>query len=115
MTKAETRKLDKLLSELVRKRGFCEKCANRETLQAAHIFSRNKRSVRWDYKLNVLCLCAKCHFWAHANPILFTELVRKHLGKTKYELIKKKARQIARYLDYETIKFALENEIEKYS
>ena len=108
MKKAEIRKLDKLFSQLIRSKGYCEKCgARNDTLQCCHIFSRSKRSVRWT-KLNALCLCAKCHWWAHLNPILFTEFVRQHLGKTRYELLKTKARKIKPYLDYETIKYSLE-------
>ncbi len=91
-----TRKLDKICSELVRARGQCWKCKGTTTLQTAHIFSRKYRSVRWDLD-NLLCSCAKCHFWGHANPILFTEFVREYLGEVKYTLLKKIAQPIKQW------------------
>jgi predicted restriction endonuclease len=66
-------------------------CDETRTLQAAHIFSRNNRSTRWDF-FNILCLCAKHHFWAHQNPILFTEWVKEHLGDENYEALKIRAK-----------------------
>ena len=39
----------------------------------------------------MLCLCAGCHFWSHANPILFTEFVKSYLGKVRYEQLKHQA------------------------
>lgn len=81
------RRLDKLCSEIVRKRGACQKCRNLLTLQSCHIFSRVYLNTRWDMN-NLICLCASCHFWAHKNPILFTEFVKELLGEEKYELLK---------------------------
>jgi len=77
------RKLDKKVSELIRKKGRCERCGNTNTLQVAHIFSRSYNNLRYDFD-NLLCLCARCHFWAHKNPLLFSEFVKKHLGKERY-------------------------------
>jgi hypothetical protein len=88
--KGLTRKLDKLCSEIVRSKGYCEKCKLTETLQCCHIFSRKNRSVRWDL-INLLSLCAKCHFWSHQNPVLFTEWVREHLGEYEYSVLKRRA------------------------
>jgi len=89
-------KLDRLCSEIVRKRGKCERCSNKYALQCCHIFSRTYNNTRWDLE-NLLCLCAGCHFWSHKNPILFTEFVRKKLGLEKYELLKEKHNQITKY------------------
>ena len=85
-------RLDKLVSEIVRARGKCERCYSKETdkFQCCHIYSRTYRSVRWD-TLNLLCLCASCHFWSHKNPILFTEFVREYLGLDNYTLLKERA------------------------
>ncbi len=80
-------KLDKIVSQIVRARGFCQHCRGKICLQTAHLFSRKYLNTRWDLD-NVLCLCAGCHFWAHANPILFTEFIRKLLGEDKYDLLK---------------------------
>jgi hypothetical protein len=61
-------KLDKLTSEQVRAKGACERCGKTTTLQAAHIYSRNYKHLRWDME-NLICLCSGCHFWWHLNPV----------------------------------------------
>lgn len=107
-------KLDKLFSLKIRQKGFCEasgeggmNCSGQ--LQCAHIFSRVNMNLRWD-KNNALCLCSAHHlFWAHKNPIEFTEFVKKKLGKSKYEKLRIKARQIRQWSVEE-----LEKEISKY-
>jgi len=76
------RKMDKLFSEKVREIGFCQHCGSRSNLQCSHIFSRKNLSVRWDIE-NAVCLCYRCHFyWAHKEPVEYTEWVRqfKDLG-----------------------------------
>jgi hypothetical protein len=70
-----TNKLDKLISLKVRSKGKCERCGRKDTLQPAHIISRNNRTLRWDIQ-NILCLCAGCHFWAHQDPLGFTDFVK---------------------------------------
>ena len=91
-----TYKLDKCCSDLVHERDLCQKCGGFNSLQTAHIFSRSLRSVRWDLD-NLLLLCAKCHFWAHKNPILFTEFVRYYYSEYKYEQLKLKATMIKKW------------------
>jgi len=97
-------KLDKIVSEIVKNKGCCERCykkASQVQLQTAHIFSRSNLSVRWDLD-NVLCLCASCHInFAHKNPIEFAEFVKAKLGETKYEELKRKANTIKKWSDYE--------------
>lgn len=45
-------------------------------------------NTRWDL-LNLLALCPDCHInFAHKQPILFAEWVKKHLGTDKYNLLK---------------------------
>ena len=106
------RKLDKLFSEYIRSRGYCIKCKKLDNLQCCHIFSRSNMSVRWDID-NLLSMCAGCHFFAHKNPILFTEFVREYLGAERYEQLKVRARAIKQWkLDemvefYEAMKIAL--------
>jgi hypothetical protein len=58
----------------------CKKCLSPDNLQSAHIYSRTFRSTRWTV-LNGLTLCAKCHFWAHQEPIEFAGFVGKELGE----------------------------------
>ena len=85
-----TNKLDKECQRIVRSKGQCVKCKRPDALQTAHIFSRTYKSVRWNL-LNMLCLCAGCHRWAHNNPVLFTEWVKNYLGEYNYELLKNTA------------------------
>ena len=91
MKKLKEKKIDIEFSKWIRARdGKCLKCGTKENNQCAHIFSRTARSVRWD-ELNALTLCYKCHlFWAHKNPIEFTEFVRSHLGEKNFALLKRR-------------------------
>jgi hypothetical protein len=91
-----TRKLDKLVSEIVRGRGYCAWCKKTEGLECCHIFSRRYRSTRWDMD-NLICLCHSHHFYSHSNPVLFAEFVRDYLGKNKYIALKQKARMIKKW------------------
>ncbi len=84
---------DKLFSERVRVRGFCEKCRRSGDvvqLQCAHIIPRANLVLRWDFN-NALSLCYACHlFWAHKNPLEFTEWFRaKFPDRYEYLLVKK--------------------------
>jgi hypothetical protein len=90
-----TKKLDKIISEKVRNRGKCEMCGNTQTLQCCHIYSRSNRAVRWD-ELNLLCLCAGCHFFSHKNPLKFTAFVNQHLGDKVDELTRRSNQRIVR-------------------
>lgn len=67
-----------------------------EKLQCAHIYSRTYRNTRWDLK-NLLCLCSGCHFYAHKNPLAFTEIVQSHLGSYEYAMLKNKHNVIKRW------------------
>jgi 5-methylcytosine-specific restriction endonuclease McrA len=90
-------KLDKLVSLLVRNRGRCQRCGKTQNLQCCHIFGRTYNNTRWDLD-NLLCLCPNCHInFAHKQPILFAEFVRKILGGEKYETLKEKHNQITKY------------------
>lgn len=94
--KSMTSKLDKICSDIIRKNP-CAKCGQiqHDKIQCAHIFSRTYRSTRWDLN-NLIPLCAGCHFWAHRNPILFTEFVREYLGEEKYRFLKVSHTNISR-------------------
>ena len=105
--------LDKLASQIVRNHGACEICGRKDTLAAAHIFSRRNFNVRWDLE-NLLCLCYRCHFhFAHKEPILFTEFVKKKLGK-KFINLQIRANMTAKGQDLKLIELYLKNEIKKY-
>jgi len=88
------RRLDKRVSEIVRSRGKCQRCGKRQNLQCCHIFGRTYLNTRWSLD-NLLCLCPDCHInFAHKQPILFAEFVKKILGIDKYELLKEAHNQI---------------------
>jgi hypothetical protein len=94
--KSLTRRLDKLVSDIVRERGQCAWCKKNEGLECCHIFSRRYRSVRWDFD-NLVCLCHSHHFYSHSNPLLFAEFIKEYLGNLKYTQLKQKARSIKKY------------------
>jgi 5-methylcytosine-specific restriction endonuclease McrA len=61
-------KLDKLVAEIIRRKGKCERCGKNQNLQCAHIYSRKNKWLRWDLE-NLMCLCGGCHlFWWHLEP-----------------------------------------------
>ena len=95
-----TNKLDKLVSLKVRSKGRCERCGRKDTLQPAHIVSRNNRTLRWDLN-NIACLCAGCHFWAHSDPLGFADFIKtkfpdkyKYIMKHKDTITKRSARDL---------------------
>jgi len=110
MIKSEINKLDKIWSLIIRKRGRCEKCGRRNALQGAHIFSRRLKSTRYNLN-NGVCLCAGCHrFWAHQNPVEFTDFVTKLKGeKVMNELRSLSQKKIK--LFYDEVKASLEKEL----
>lgn len=122
MKKTKTRikkKLDKIVSDIVRSRGSCVRCGNNDykKLQCAHIMPRTALSTRWDF-MNLVCLCVSCHlFWAHKNPVEFTEWIKVWLGETKYNELRRRATMLKHwtieeleqlYIDFERIKIGEE-------
>ncbi len=104
-----TKKLDKICSDIVRIKGYCERCGPHihqeySILQCAHIYSRTYRSTRWDF-LNLLCLCAGCHFAAHKKPLEFSEWVRDYLGEIKYQELKQRANSIKKWQLWEMVEY----------
>lgn len=110
MTKsALKRKADKLFSAFIRETNQCEWCgARNDTLQAAHIFTRAYNVTRYD-PLNALCLCAKCHFRWHKEPIEAVEWVREYLGSDVYDELRFKAKSRVEKIDLEKICYELKN------
>ena len=87
--------LDTLYSEYIRKRamklaGGCQRPAcNRskrsyQELDAAHLHSRNKRTVRWDPR-NGVGLCGGCHRYIDSNKEAKIALEIEILGQEEYE------------------------------
>lgn len=99
--KSIRRKLDSIVSEIVRAKGYCERCKRFDgTLQTAHIFSRKYLNLRWDLD-NLLCLDARCHFWAHQNPVEFTEWLKIYIGEIKYMNLRISANETKKWDNYE--------------
>jgi hypothetical protein len=42
-------------------------------------------------------MCHSHHFYAHANPVLFTEFIKEYLGDLKYEALKSRATAIKQW------------------
>ena len=86
---------DEAWAQAVKQRDLnvCYRCGRRDDLQAAHIFTRSKRSTRWDLE-NGVCLCGGCHiFWAHRNPLEFYDWVKSWMGKERFEALQQRANQ----------------------
>ena len=100
--KIKENKIDALFSLYIRNRDkVCLKCGKKDNLQCAHIFSRVNRSVRW-FDDNCVTLCYACHmFWAHKNPVEFTEFVKQFLGETRYQNLRTLAKSIKKWTEQE--------------
>ena len=108
-------KADSLQSQYWREKiGKCERgglgCVDgrRETLQIAHINTRDIRGIRYDRR-NLLCICASCHTWAHDYPTQFADFVKKIKTPKDYQFIHAYKSQPG----ISTIQFYLD-QIEKY-
>lgn len=90
--------LDKLWSQKVRSKGFCEYCGRKPpevVLHAHHIFSRRHYSTRWDVK-NGVCLCSGCHLYvAHKDIQEFADWVLVHFGLEHIEDLRNKSHSLA--------------------
>lgn len=81
------KELDTSWSELVKLRAGnqCEICHKQTQLNSHHIFSRSKKSIRWDVK-NGVCLCVGHHignvFSAHKTSFEFSMWLLSMKGKT---------------------------------
>jgi hypothetical protein len=70
------KKLDNVWSQLVKLRAGnkCESCGSTQNLNSHHIYSRAKKSLRWNLN-NGICLCVGHHigtyFSAHKTPLDF--------------------------------------------
>ena len=95
------KKADILFSQIVRKRGYCEKCGSTYNLNCAHIISRRYTATRFRED-NCFCLCHPCHFYFTYHPLEFEEFVISKIGEAKYQQLKVMARQITK-VDYKEL------------
>jgi len=113
-------RLDKLFSELVRKRamlraGGCERCGSQKTdykqLQCCHCFGRGKRSIRWDEE-DAAGLCGGCHMFIDAQHDHKEGLFRRLIGDSRYELLEMRA-NIPQKVDRDLIELYLQNKLKE--
>ena len=80
----------------------------KRNLQAAHVFSRRIRSVRWNLD-NGVGFCAYHHLrWAHVHWEAFRDLVLQKIGQDRFDALKEKAYQFKGKVDLEQIERDLE-------
>lgn len=85
-------KADRLFSLIVRSRGACEACGEREyrKLQTAHIVRRAYSATRTDED-NALCLCWSCHRRFTDDPIAWVRFLEQHIGTFEMDRLRQKA------------------------
>lgn len=120
--KAIDKALDELWSELVKLKAGnkceIENCQITRNLNSHHVYSRAKRSVRWE-AINGFCLCVNHHigvkFSAHKTPNDFSEWSKKKRGQKWFDLLQIKAHQISKLhiFEKELLKKELQAEISK--
>lgn len=96
--KVKLDKRDKLFSKLVRERAnwTCEACneyfpeGERQRLHCSHIFSRRKRSVRFDPD-NAAAHCFSCHQRLGENPVEFARWAECYLGVARLEALRNRS------------------------
>lgn len=72
----------------------CEHCGRSEgKMEAAHIYGRAAKSVRWD-TLNILCLCHTCHRNFTANPLDFESWLKEYVGQGYLDLLNEKRQRM---------------------
>lgn len=80
---------DNYFSKVVRARGQCERCGSAGVLECAHIIRR--RFVGDPDGIGLRCnednawaLCPSCHRTVDLDPVAFSELVDRTIGREKY-------------------------------
>lgn len=101
------KKLDDAWSLKVKERaGFkCEYCGKQNALNSHHVYSRSKKSTRWDVD-NGVCLCVGHHvfsssFSAHKTPLEFIEWIKSVRGEVWFHVLRLKANQTVKLHKHE--------------
>lgn len=92
-------KCDKIFSKIIRARGACERCGNRENLQTAHIISRRYAATRTE-ELNAWSLCAGCHLRLTNWPREHSDFITETIGLATYEKLRARAETVSK-VDWE--------------
>lgn len=72
----------------------CEHCGKADgKMEAAHIYSRSYKSVRWDTQ-NILCLCFRCHLHFTGSPLDFEKWLKGYVGEGYLEILNEKRHRI---------------------
>ena len=107
VTKAEVKKLDTLVSKVVRARDggcrWCGKDGDGVVFHTHHIISVRYRSVRWEPD-NLIKICHSCHFKAHNHPLWHERMAIEILGEGRFRELKQMAEMVKGVNDYELIK-----------
>jgi hypothetical protein len=74
-------------------RPACEYCGKTESLEAAHIYGRRAKSVRWD-TLNCVVLCHYHHRYFTENPLAFTDWLQGYVGQGYLDILNEKRNTI---------------------
>jgi len=101
--KKDIRKLDKLFSLYIRKRGSCQRCGKTHFLQTSHIYSRRYLRVRW-WPDNATCLCAGCHIFMTASPVDHADFALNLLGRKRFTNLQHTRQEIRKDLTVEEVK-----------
>ena len=94
--KSLDKKIDEAWAKIVKHRAGnkCEYCGKTTYLNAHHVYSRSKRSTRWDLS-NGVSLCVGHHTFgewsAHKNPIEFIEWIKERRGQEWYDALRLQA------------------------
>ena len=122
MAKSIDSKLDDAWALLVKLRAGnkCEYCGKISPLNSHHVYSRSKKSTRWDV-INGVCLCVGHHtfsssFSAHKTPTEFTEWIKENRGEEWYNKLRLRAHSTFKLAQYEkeVILLALLEDIKSY-
>lgn len=100
-------KLDDAWAELVKLRAGmrCEYCGKQTTLNSHHIFSRSKKSTRWD-PMNGVSLCVAHHvfssrFSAHKTSVEFFLWLEETKGRDYVDRLRIKANSVSKLHTFE--------------
>ena len=111
--KSLIKKLDKLVSGIVRKRdgNKCVVCGSTFQLTCGHIFSRSAYSTRWDLE-NCHAQCWKENFNHEYDPYPFINWFIKKFGQKKLDELHKRYRTPRIWKDFDLQELYLELEKE---
>jgi hypothetical protein len=91
--KAQTKRLDNLIKKVVfANEERCYVC-NGEPHDPAHLFVRNRLSVRWDER-NVHALCRWCHDDSHNGSSAYDDEVIRREGQDAYDELRLESNQM---------------------